>query len=622
MSVRLILGLFTVVTWPHWREHVRRTLLTVIGVSLGVTTVVAIADVSKSVLVSFGDMVETVAGDAELEVSADVGTLAERALDIVRGVDGVEQAEGVIERFLTLGAVRAEPLFLLGADFLSASLWRRQLPRASVDIEDELSFLSNLDSVAAPVALADRMGLELDDEIEVVTPAGVTSLTVRGLIGEAPIARLFDGSMVVMDLPAAQRLLRMEGRLDRIAVRLDPQARLDDVARRIAVAVGPGAQVGTPDARSERIARLMFSLRTTLAIMSLGAVIVGAFIVYHTVAISILQRRREFALLNACGVGRRALVGLCSVETLLLALPGVLLGLVMGKVAARLAAGLVGATVSEIWVHVDVTTFAWSKWGTVIGAAVGLGTAVVSAIVAIRQTFQAPTVEALRPVGLASGEPGSMRRPLVAGAILVGCVWLIVLAPRQLGFAGTVTAIIGTQVLGYVGLALIAAPSVWLLGMLARAVFGGAAALPTRLVADNLPRSPGRSGGIVATMGATMAIAVTVATLIASHDLMSLGWIQQHFGGDLFVGGGDHPRLMPSMAMEGDVAGRVAALPEVESVERFRMIPIDVEAHGGGNPGAGRSRPAGGAGCPAEREPGLSTRSGRRRLRVGSHADR
>jgi putative ABC transport system permease protein len=83
----------------------------------------------------------------------------------------------------------------------------------------------------------------------------------------------------------------------------------------------------------------------------------------------------------------------------------------------------------------------------------------------------------------------------------------------------------------------------------------------------------------VATIGATMGIAVTVATLVASHDAMSIGWIEQHFRADLFVGSGDRVRLMPGNPMDPSVADTVAAVAGVESVERFRMLPVEIEGH-------------------------------------------
>ena len=248
---------------------------------------------------------------------------------------------------------------------------------------------------------------------------------------------------------------------------------------------------------------------------------------------------------------------------------------VTGTVAS-VASALVGTTVSEIWVRVDVAETARSALGVVVGILVGTGTALVTSYVAIRATFAVPTIESLRPAGLASDEPGSVLKPLLIGGALIAAVWLVTWAPRNMGFLGTVATIIGTQALGYIGVAMLAAPVVWLVGMGARRWLSSHLPLPAALAAENLPRSPGRSGGTVATIAATMGIAVTVAILVQSHDRMSLGWIEQHFGADLFVGSGSRVRLMAATPMRSEFGDQIAELPGVESVEPFRTVQIDL----------------------------------------------
>jgi hypothetical protein len=66
----------------------------VVGIALGVATVAGIADVSKSVLLSFQHMVETVAGASQLEITASGGALDERLVDVAAEAPGIRAAEG------------------------------------------------------------------------------------------------------------------------------------------------------------------------------------------------------------------------------------------------------------------------------------------------------------------------------------------------------------------------------------------------------------------------------------------------------------------------------------------------------------------------------------------------
>ena len=100
-----LLHLLRKVTVPHWRDHWVRTLLTVIGVALGVATIVAVADISSSVLASFRNMVDAVAGASALEVSGPGGQVDEKLVAVVAGVPGVREAAGLVEAFVGLVTV-------------------------------------------------------------------------------------------------------------------------------------------------------------------------------------------------------------------------------------------------------------------------------------------------------------------------------------------------------------------------------------------------------------------------------------------------------------------------------------------------------------------------------------
>jgi ABC-type lipoprotein release transport system permease subunit len=69
-----------------------------------------------------------------------------------------------------------------------------------------------------------------------------------------------------------------------------------------------------------------------------------------------------------------------------------------------------------------------------------------------------------------------------------------------------------------------------------------------------------------------MGIAVVVISLIRSFESGWLGWIEQHFGADLFVGRGQHVRLIAGDPMPLELASKIAGLPGVAGVEPFRTI--------------------------------------------------
>jgi putative ABC transport system permease protein len=576
MQKPLLVELLWSVTWPHWAAHRLRTVLTIVGVALGVASVVGMADVSATVLASFRHTVDTISGDSELEISNAAGKVPEEVVEASAGVPGVAAAAGVVESFIPLADRPDESLYLIGVDFLGSPVWETQFPRAAIEIEDELEFLNHADSVVLPRELLARHGWTTGTTVTVLTPEGPKTLRVRGVLGAVPAARLFDGAIAVMDLPAAQRLLGLGHAVDRVSLRLAADAPADRVAAALGERVGPGFDVAPPEARGKPVERLLFSLRAMLATMSACAVIVGTLIVFQTVAVSVQQRRREFALLNVAGVGLGTITRLCLLEIALLATIGVVAGLGGGWLLGRLGAGIVGQAVSDIYIKVDTSQHAGSHTGLVVGVVSAFGTALVAAWVAIRGSFRSTTVETLRPAGVAVHEGRVTALSLLLPVILALSSWGFALLPSGLGFVTVVATIIAFCSIGYLAGALIAPALVMTIGRVVQRVQPAATWFPVRLAIDNLPRDPARSGATVGTIIVAVAIAANVAGTVASFNTSWLGWVEHHFAADLIVGAGGRLRWFGGPVMKPEVAATLGGVPGVARVEPFRVRRIEV----------------------------------------------
>src|SRR5690349_16355506 len=90
--VRALLLLLT----AHVRQWPLRTLLTIVGVAIGVSASVAVRTANVDVLQSFEQAVMTVAGPTTLEVSGGETGIDERVIIQVRTILGVTSASPVI----------------------------------------------------------------------------------------------------------------------------------------------------------------------------------------------------------------------------------------------------------------------------------------------------------------------------------------------------------------------------------------------------------------------------------------------------------------------------------------------------------------------------------------------
>lgn len=580
MRIVAALELFRRVSLAHLQAQAGRAALTALGIAAGVATVVAIADVSDSVIGAFRDLVRTVSGSADLELSTGSGRVDEDLVTRIGSVAGVRAVAGIVESSLPLADAPGESLYVVGIDFLRSQLWQGQFPRKRITIEDELLFIAQPDSVVLARVFARRLGLREGARITVATAAGPRTLTVRGLLDDVPATRLLDGAVAVMDLPAAMLLLDRGSSVDRILVELAPDAAAERVRRDVLRLAGPDAVVAPPESRGARTEQLLTSLRAMLLSASFSAVIVGGLIVYTAVAVALRERRRELALLQALGIGRRALARACFAEALLLAALGSLLGVVGGRALAALLVRDVAAGVSGIWGEVAVREAAASAWGVPLAVGLGFGVTATATSVALRATFAVPTVDALRPSEAALDPRPALRTRLLAAVVLSAATWLVLAAPPGLGVVPILLLIESSQAIAILAAGLVA-PLVVLAAARALALVAARTrSLPLRLAVDGLRRAPARAGATVMTIVGAMSIAVALAVLVQSFESAWMAWLEQHFGADLYVGGGGRIRLLAGPPMPPEIATLLAQVDGVAAVEPFRVLSVDL----GGRP--------------------------------------
>ncbi len=81
---RAAMILLRLISWPYFRKHVLRTILTVAGIVLGVAVFVGMHTANQSVLFAFSRTVDRIAGKTEIQVTAGEAGFAEDILEKVQ----------------------------------------------------------------------------------------------------------------------------------------------------------------------------------------------------------------------------------------------------------------------------------------------------------------------------------------------------------------------------------------------------------------------------------------------------------------------------------------------------------------------------------------------------------
>src|SRR5205823_1935616 len=111
-----------------------------------------------------------------------------------------------------------------------------------------------------------------------------------------------------------------------------------------------------------------------------AALLVGMYLVYNTVLISILRRRRDVGILKTIGASPRQIFFAFLGEVLLFGAIGAALGIALGDGLARAILGLVGRTINSLYVTSQPEAVTLTSFVVVLVVVVGVALSLASAV--------------------------------------------------------------------------------------------------------------------------------------------------------------------------------------------------------------------------------------------------
>jgi putative ABC transport system permease protein len=269
-----------------------------------------------------------------------------------------------------------------------------------LELEDPVVFLNNLDSIAITKTWAERHDLGVDDQLELLTPAGRRRFTVRGLLEPEGIGRAYGGNLVVMDLLAAEEAFTRRDFVNRVDVVVARDARVSDVAAAIAQRLPDGVQVELPSQRKADLQRVMASMAVLLDAVSLIGLATAFLIILNRLTTVFETRAWQLGILQGVGMRMRAVWLELLKESMLLGVVGVVLGVPLGIVVGRLLLPIVATTAALNFKLIATEANLTIGIGPLLTAAVlGVGTAVLAAALPAWQVAARSPVETIRGRG-------------------------------------------------------------------------------------------------------------------------------------------------------------------------------------------------------------------------------
>lgn len=338
------------ITRRQWREHKLRVALTILGVALGVAVFFAIRTTNTTLVDSLHSTIEKLAGKATLQVVAGEAGFTQDHLKTIRATPGVELSEPVTETTATAVSLGNEKLLVLGLDTASdLKIYSDMFDDGGFVVKNPLAFTSRADSIAVSRKFANRFGLKDGDKVNLQTQTGTQDFTIRGFFNSVGVSEVFDGSVAVMDIFAAQDAFGKGNRIDRIDVMNASTVTVDDLQKRLAAQLQSGIRVEKPELRGQSLENSISSMHYALTIMSFLAFIICAFLIFNSFSISLNQRWKEIGVLRSLGVERANVKLMFLAEAVVVGVAGSVIGVVVGYFLARGALRVVLDVTSTVY---------------------------------------------------------------------------------------------------------------------------------------------------------------------------------------------------------------------------------------------------------------------------------
>jgi len=552
----------------EWRAHPVRALVAVAAIAVGVALGFAIHLVNAAALNEFSAAVQTLSGQADLQVGGSEPFIDEAVYPRLAERRGVEIASPVLTFDATLPG-RQQPLKILALDVFRAGHVTPALigipegDAAYDTVADDAIFLS-------PAAM-EWLGVRSGGKVEF--QSGTQRLQLR-VAGSVPGARA--GQRIgVMDIGAAQWGFRQLGKLSRIDLRLHSGE--DRAAFRTALARElerdhPGRfRVSSPndEAQDTRSGNVSRAYRVNLSVLALVALFTGAFLVFSSQALSVMRRRGQFALLRVLGLERKQLLRQVLLEGAALGIAGSLLGIAGGYAIAVALLRAFGGDLGAGYFSGVQPQLQFAPVAALVYFATGLAVAILGGA--------APAIQASRgrlAVALKSGTDevalSRLARPWPGLACLAVSAVLTQAPP-----------VYELPIFGYLSIALMLLGAIALMPRLSAIVFQAAQArwrtrrtVPALALA-RLANASGQAGIALGGVLSSFSLMVAMAIMVSSFRVSVDEWVQQLLPADLYVrtsSSGATALLTPA---EQDA---LRATPGIGRIEFLRTRPLSLAA--------------------------------------------
>ena len=376
---------------------------------------------------------------------------------------------------------------------------------------------------------------------------------------------------VIMDIGNYQEYLGKTGRITRIDLDTDEES-----AGKIRKMLPQNLRIERVDEVIQNQKGLVASFRYNLQFLSLIAILVGIFLLYNTIFISVLKRRTEIGILRGLGTGRKTVMALFILQGLILGTIGSVFGIALGQLAAYFSVIAVGKTLSTMYSAVSISDYFITSRDAFLALSTGLFVSVLASAIPAYESSKIRPTESARE-GSFEGRYRKYQKWFAAAglfSILLGTAvayidyYAMPFAFPVLAYLGILFLIIGFAFASPLCLAFL----LKLMKKPAQKMFG----ITANITIGDMNGNIYRFAVALMTVAISCALIIALFTLIFSFRNSLKAWINKNIVADVYIKPASCKANYCFTPMSEDIITTVKEYPEVAGVDKFRGLHLDL----------------------------------------------
>jgi lipoprotein-releasing system permease protein len=317
------------------------TLISIIGVSIGVGALIAVLSVFNGfnkhvtgVLVGF---------DPHIRIEADSVKMLDDYNNVINKIKESTSVEAIAPYTINKGVISSDlnnlVVFIKGVDDkligdVSGVKEKTRIGEFKFNDNDEYG------GIILGINLLARLDIRWGDTISVISPAGMEkSLTqfvqpkilkfiLRGAYDSDN--RDYDKYYAFVSIPYSQRLFDMNNSISGLEIKLDDINRSDDVKTQLESSLGSGYKVSTwYDLHKDLYSIMQVERWTAYVILSL-IIAVATFNIAGSLTMTVIEKKRDIGILKSMGAANSSILKIFMYEGVMIGIIGAIIGSLLG----------------------------------------------------------------------------------------------------------------------------------------------------------------------------------------------------------------------------------------------------------------------------------------------------